>query len=191
MKTSKPLALSFLAIVLFQGLFFTTLLLFYHIITIPMPYIKPLSYDYYLWLVQQTTTPMDSFFHALAAMLNSLFQVCFITAITYILFTRDLRKAVGGKSWVFSILIGLLTYAIAFLLIRYVAEHYRLYMTMIPNQILSLMLLYYLIVIQTRKLFGKKEVEEPENDTSEIQVNTEAIEQELLSPSPADDNVIK
>ena len=155
MKRTKPLMLSFLSIILFQVLFFSTLIFLYHIIQIAPPYIKPISYEYYKQLIELPFVPQDYFFTSLVLILNSLFLVCFVSMITYILVTRELRRAVGGKNFIFSILIGLLAYVICLLLIRFVAEHYRLYMVLIPNQILSLILLYYLTVIGLRKLFGK------------------------------------
>lgn len=150
-KNNVPLLKILLAvIILFQVFFLIDLFCYYNVITINM-FFKPISYDYWNWfLIHKDELGYDSAIANITIILKYMLNFLFLYVILNILFTKEYRHAIGKRIATMLIGFAIIIYMICFFYIKYVAEHYRLFMELISTEILSLLLLCLIIIIKRR-----------------------------------------
>lgn len=130
-------------IIVFQIFLFGFIILFHNEIFFN-PSVKPISYEYWTWLTANPdviNNNLVDFVIAVYSITNFIFILGFIFVFSSKKFVHQL------KIWriLLAFLFGYITYLICTLLIRFFSPDYRLYMLFIPTEILSLLLLFFIL----------------------------------------------
>ena len=118
--------------------------LFHHDIILPPArfYIRPMTYEYWLWFLDQPWTPEDIALMSDVLVFGQVMIPVLILEHFYVLTLY--RNWIGGRriAAVYGVaaIAGVAWYCYG----RYVAEHYLLYLHLIPHTILSLALAYFI-----------------------------------------------
>lgn len=138
LKENKALLISIITIILFS-IIFVFIAIFYNDIII-IPRLKNVTREYYDWYLDRPTTQAEVLMEKATYFIKMIFSLIFALEFLYIITNEKYKKIINKRNLAISILIGFALYClIAFLNFR--AEYYRLYMTLIPLEILSLVLL--------------------------------------------------
>lgn len=141
---------SFVAIAVIQILFFVVFLCFREIILTGDPLFHPLTSEEWEWLCQRPHDYQDLQVMAIVYPLASIFStttwICCARHYIALFKSRHLRA-----SDILIPILGLALYAPLFYYIKYRAEHYYLWMGMVPAEVLSLILLCLLLSSRKRE----------------------------------------
>lgn len=128
------------SILLFQLVFLGYIICGSDVIAMPPHYLKPTSFEYWNWLVENRTS-LDSALIDSATIISIVMTFIFLLGLSYDLFINPLRPK-NKKPILISCVLGLIGYGIYFVYIRYFATHYYLPMIFIPTELLSIFALY-------------------------------------------------
>lgn len=151
-NNDKAVVISLITIILFN-IFFMIILIFHNdIIIIVNGFFKPITREYYDWFLdQRISVKNEDIISAFSDFFKLLFSSILLLEFFYIIFNEKYINVIGKKATVISLFIGFISYSLCFLFIKYKAEHYRLFMTNISTEVLSLVLLS-LIIKYKRKM---------------------------------------
>lgn len=138
LKGNKALLFTLITIILFSIIFAAITIFFNDIITLPS--LKNVSREYYDWYMDMPTSDTEILVEEVTLFVRLIFSLIYLIEVLYILTTDKYLEAINKKNLLISISIGFGTH----FFISYInsnAEHYRLFMTLIPIQIASLVLL--------------------------------------------------
>ena len=111
--------------------------------------IKPLSYEYWTWLITYSVINfklvdiVNGVYYAMTA-------VCFF-GFLLVLSSDEFAHKMKKRHILAVFLSGYMVYVICKLLIRYFSPDYRVYMILIPSEILSLRLLFFIVKALRKK----------------------------------------
>jgi hypothetical protein len=91
----------------------------------------------------------ESIIMGITGILKPMFSLILSLEFFYIIFNNKYINVIEKKNLVISLIIGCTIYCLSFLFIKYGTEHYRLFMTLISTEILSIILLN--LVLKIRK----------------------------------------
>lgn len=153
-KKDKFLMVSLISIILFN-IFFVIIATFYNdIIILVNRFFKPFTREYLDWYINKPSIKGQSFIFNITWIIKIIFSMIFFIEFFYLI-SNDKYKIIMDKKGIFiSLLIGSITYLLSFFLIRYMADHYRLFMTLISTEICSLVILS-LIIKYSKKAVSK------------------------------------
>ncbi|MEW9094629.1 MAG: hypothetical protein AB2417_06055 [Clostridiaceae bacterium] len=152
MKKDKTLMISLITIILFNIFFMTILICYNDIIILPIKFIKNVTKEYYFWYMDRPPVPNESIIMGITTIVKMIFSLILSLEFFYIIFNKKYANVIDKKNIVISIIIGFIFYCLSFLFIKYKVEHYRLFMTLISTEILSMMLLNLILKIKKEKL---------------------------------------
>lgn len=154
MKKDKALRISLISILLFNVFFIIMLIGYNDIIIIPNSFFKSITKEYYFWYMDRPLVYNESIIMGITWIVKPLFSLIFLLEFFYIIFNNKYINIFEKKNLVISLIIGCTIYCLSFLFIKYRAEHYRLFMTFISTEILSIILLNLVLKIkrETSKL---------------------------------------
>lgn len=133
-----------IAAILYQCFFIVAVIGFYHIVIIPGSLFRVLTREYLLWYMEQKpAVSYESTAIELCWIIKLLCTPIFFLAAVRILTQPEYYRCIKKRGMLFSILAGLLVYGCIFFYNKYQAEHYRLYMTLLSTEILSLIVLSF------------------------------------------------
>ena len=150
MKKDKKLTLSLYSIILFNLLFLISLIFYNDIIIIPNNFFKITSKEYWFWYLDQPPVPNEGITMFVSYSIRIMFSSMFLLQLYGILSNKMYSNLINKKSLLLSVLVGFGTYLLSFLFIKYRVEHYRLFMTLIFTEILSLILLNLVITLKKK-----------------------------------------
>lgn len=131
-----------IAAILYQCFFIVAVIGFYHIVIIPGSLFRVLTKEYLLWYMEQK--PAVSYEQTaieLCWIVKLLCTPIFLLAAVRTLTQPEYYRCIKASGMLASILTGILVYGFVFFYNKYQADHYRLYMTLLSTEILSLVLL--------------------------------------------------
>lgn len=155
MKKDKLLNISILSILLFN-IFFIIISIFYkEIIILVNRNLMNYTREYYEWLMtQRVNVKNEDIVVLLTYILQIIFTFIFFVEFYYIIINEKYKASSIKKNIIISIIIGFLVNLGIALLIKYNAEHYRLFMILIKTVISSIVLLY--LIMRIRKMQSNK-----------------------------------
>lgn len=149
-KPNRFLPLFAFSILIFQVFFLVTILFFYDVITIN-PSLKSFTREYWNWYTEiRVGVPYESTITSLAFVLKPAFSFIFIMEFLYLLADKAYRTTIGKKNFILGLVVLLVVYLLCFFWIKYQAEHYRLFMTLISTELFSLLVAYQLWQLRKR-----------------------------------------
>ncbi|WP_027623188.1 hypothetical protein [Clostridium lundense] len=149
MKKDRVLMISLISAILFSAFFIIMLICYSDIIIIPNTFFKSITKEYWFWyLDDRLPIPNESFIMGITEILKQLFSAIFLLEFIYIISDKKYINEIEKKNVVISLIIGFVIYSFSFLFIKYKAEHYRLFMTLISTEILSIILLNLILKIK-------------------------------------------
>lgn len=125
-------------IVVFQFIFLVTIICGSDIISVPPNYLKPISYEYWTWLVE-TRELYDSSLIDVAIVVKMFVTPFLLLGLCYEV-PGNLIQSQDKRRLIFSLLFGLIGYGIYFIYVRFFSVHYYLPMMLIPTELLSISL---------------------------------------------------
>lgn len=150
MVKDKNLLFTLMAIIVFNILFIIILAYYYDIITINV-FVKPPTKEYwYWWLDADQVFLNQSLIISTTSLLKLVFSLIFLLEFFYIMLEKKYKDLISKKNIVISLIVGAIVYSIIFLFIRYKAEHYRLFMTLISTEIFSIILLNLILYVNKK-----------------------------------------
>ncbi|PRR79911.1 hypothetical protein CLLI_06440 [Clostridium liquoris] len=149
MKKDKALRISLISILLFNVFFIIMLIGYNDIIIIPNSFFKSITKEYYFWYMDRPLVYNESIIMGITGILKPMFSLILSLEFFYIIFNNKYINVIEKKNLVISLIIGCTIYCLSFLFIKYGTEHYRLFMTLISTEILSIILLN--LVLKVRK----------------------------------------
>ncbi len=149
MKKDKALRISLISILLFNVFFIIMLIGYNDIIIIPNSFFKSITKEYYFWYMDRPLVYNESIIMGITGILKPMFSLILSLEFFYIIFNNKYINVIEKKNLVISLIIGCTIYCLSFLFIKYGTEHYRLFMTLISTEILSIILLN--LVLKIRK----------------------------------------
>ncbi|MBU5484418.1 hypothetical protein KQI86_08765 [Clostridium sp. MSJ-11] len=152
MKKDKTLMISLTSIILFNVFFIIILICYNDIIILPIKFIKNVTKEYYYWYMDRPPIPNESIVIGITTIVKMMFSLILSLEFFYTIFNKKYANVIDKKNIVISIIIGFTIYCLSFLFIKYKAQHYRLFMTLISTEILSMMLLNLVLKIKKEKL---------------------------------------
>lgn len=151
MKKDKALIISLISIILFNVFFIIMLIEYNDIIIIPNKFFKSITKEYWFWYVDDRIPVInESIIFGITCILKPIFSSIFLLEFFYIIFDKKYINEIGKKNVLLSLIIGFAIYCLSFLSIKYRAEHYRLFMTLISTEILSIILLNLVLKIKRK-----------------------------------------
>lgn len=148
MKKDKILMISVASIILFN-IFLLIILLFYNdIIILTSKFFKNITKEYYIWFVNRPRISTESNIISITYFIHLLFSIILLLEFVYMMLNRRYKDLIEKRYIITVIFIGIAIYLLIFLFIKYKIEHYRLFMTLIPTEILSMMLLSIIFKIK-------------------------------------------
>lgn len=146
---SKDFAFFKVLILLFQFVFIILLLFYYDIIIVVNPFFKHISEEYWIWFADERIgVKHEDLILIVSFVIKWLFSASFLLGCLKILCESAYRSQIGLQKILLCIITGGIIYIISFVLIKYFTIHYRLYMTLISTEILSLQLGYLIIFLK-------------------------------------------
>ena len=156
MKKYRLSSFYLISILLFNLLFIVVLTRYYDIIILE-PSFKPLTREYMDLIYEiSVTLPNEDFIFNPSYVSKILFSLTFLLEFFYLLSDKQYSHLVPKKNVIISVIIGAALYFVIRILIRYNAEHCRLFMSLISTEILSIIVLN--LVLNINKKLVSKEV---------------------------------
>ncbi|SNV76905.1 hypothetical protein [Clostridium cochlearium] len=155
MKKTNVLITSLISIILFNIFFIIILIYYNNIIILVNGFFKSMTKEYYLWFLSRPNISMESTMLNITEFLKMIFSLIFLIEFLYILSNEKYIKLVNKKNTLISLIIGFIIYCLSFIFIKYKAEHYRLFMTLISTEILSIILLNLVLKIKKKIAFSR------------------------------------
>lgn len=151
MKKDKALMISLISIIFFNVFFIIMLIEYNDIIVIPNKFFKSITKEYWFWYVDDRIPVInESIIFGITCILKPLLSSIFLLEFFYIIFDKKYINVIGKKNVMMCLIIGFTIYCLSFLFIKYRAEHYRLFMTLISTEILSIILLNLVLKIKRK-----------------------------------------
>lgn len=154
MKRGKFINITLISITLFTIFFLTLLVRYSDIVIMVNSFFKDFSKDYYDWFMSNTISSEESSVIDVSFIFKMVFSLVFLLEYLYFVSTKKYRQMVGDRFIVISTIIGIVVYAISFLVIKYIALHYRLYMYFISTTVLAMVLLSLIIRAKKASMKG-------------------------------------
>lgn len=155
MKKYRLSSFYLISILLFNLLFIVVLTRYYDLIILE-PFFKPLTRKYLDLLSEiKVSLPYEDFIFNLSYISKLLFPLIFLLEFFYLISDKQYSHLVPKKNVIISVIIGAALYFIIRILIRYNAEHCRLFMSLISTEILSIIVLNLVLNIN-KKLISKE-----------------------------------
>ncbi|MDU1443156.1 MAG: hypothetical protein E6916_06530 [Clostridium cochlearium] len=155
MKKTNVLITSLISIILFNIFFIIILIYYNNIIILVNGFFKSMTKEYYLWFLSRPNISMESTMLNITEFLKMIFSLIFLIEFLYIISNEKYIKLVNKKNTLISLIIGSIIYCLSFIFIKYKAEHYRLFMTLISTEILSIILLNLVLKIKKKIAFSR------------------------------------
>ncbi|GEM_PF-6407810 len=146
MKKDKALMFALISIVLFNIFFIIMLIYYKDIIIIPNNFFKSVTKEY--WYSDRPHVNNESTIMGITWILKIIFSIIFLEEFCYIISNENYINAIKKKNVVIYSIIGFAIYCLSFLFIKYKAEHYRLFMSLISTEILSTLLLILVLKVK-------------------------------------------
>lgn len=150
MQKPNVLITSLISIILFNIFFIIILIYYNNIIILVNGFFKSMTKEYYLWFLSRPNISMESTMLNITEFLKMIFSLIFLIEFLYILSNEKYIKLVNKKNTLISLIIGFIIYCLSFIFIKYKAEHYRLFMTLISTEIFSIILLNLILKIKKK-----------------------------------------
>ncbi|WP_459763392.1 hypothetical protein [Alkaliphilus crotonatoxidans] len=147
-KRDKVLMICLISIILFNCFFMIMLIYYNDIIIVANNFFKSVSKEYYLWYLERPIVDNELIIIGVTKILNIVFSVIFLLEFFYIVFSKKYINEIEKKNVILSLLIGFIIYCLSFILIKYRAEHYKLFMILIPTEIFSIILLNLILKVK-------------------------------------------
>lgn len=143
----------FLSIILFQIIFFIFIFAYYNIIIVPNSFFHFTSYN--MWNFYVTHNDKNETNIIMVSIIIKILFIC-IFAMGLAQYLLDKKNAaIFSKAFrIGAILVSLTVYLICFFYIKYQVVHYRLFMSLISVEILSILL--FLIMAKERAALNEK-----------------------------------
>lgn len=141
MKKDRTLMISLISIILFNVFFMIMLIYYSDIIIIVNKFFKSITKEYWFWYLERPDVNNETIIIGVTKLLKIIFSMIFSVEFLYIIDNKKYINVIGKKYLVISLIIGFIIYCLSFLFIKYKAEHYRLFMTLISTEIVSIVLL--------------------------------------------------
>lgn len=150
MKKDKALMFTLISIILFNIFFIIMLIYYKDIIIITNKFFKSITKEYWDWYcdMYRPTVNNESTIVDITFMLKMLFKLIFLGQFFYIIDNEKYINVIKKKNVVIYSTIGFAIYCLSFLFIKYKAEHYRLFMSLISTEILSILLLSLVLKVK-------------------------------------------
>lgn len=157
MRKDKALSISLISVILFN-IFFMIILIYYNdIIIVINKFFKSTTKEYWDWYsVVRLPVKYESIILKITYLAKPIFLLIFLLEFFYIISNDKYINVIGKRKVVVSSIIGLTIYFLSFIFIKYKVEHYRLFMTLISAELLSLVVLN---LVLTFKKEGRYPVE--------------------------------
>lgn len=140
MKNNNDLLLSLISIILFS-IIFITILIFYNDIIVLNNSMKSFTREYYDWYMDSYWNNNYANIEVTTYIIKMIFGLILLLEFSYIVSIEKYSNKIDKKNLVISIIVGILINYFISVSIQNNVEHYRLFMTIIPIQILALVLL--------------------------------------------------
>ncbi|WP_315119502.1 hypothetical protein [uncultured Clostridium sp.] len=148
MKKDKMIMISLISIILFNVFFMIILIYYNDIIIIPNNFFKQLTREYWDWYLDRAPVPNELIVMGITSILEITFSLIFLIEFLYIISNEKYINVIGKKNVVISLIIGFIINCLTSLFIKYKAEHYRLFMTLISIEVSSMVLLNLVLKIK-------------------------------------------
>ena len=133
-------------IAIFQIIFLIGVFAFHNYLLTPNPFFRTLTLEEWNWLVQQKSGPNDMEILFVFTLLRDIFFVVFIVGICQILFAKQIRLPIRTFWKIVIPVAGSIVYIPLCYYFNCQADHYRLYMMIVPVEILSLIFLCLILI---------------------------------------------
>lgn len=140
MRGNNAITISLISIILFSA-FFIFILIFYGDIVILNNAHKSFTREYFDWYLDFYGNNHISNLELITSAVKMIFTLIFTIEFVYLVSDEKYQNRIDVKNLLISIIVGLIINYLISIFIKYNAEHYRLFMTIIPTQIFSLVLL--------------------------------------------------
>jgi len=140
LKKNNAMIISLISIILFST-FFTTILIFYNDIVILNSSLKSFTREYYDWYLDSYWNNNIGLFEVITSAIRMVFGLILSLEFLYIISNEKYKDRIDKKNLVISIIGGFIFNFLISAFIKYNVEHYRLFMILIPTEILALILL--------------------------------------------------
>lgn len=140
-KKDRKLMISLISIILFNVFFMIMLICYSDIIVIVNKFLKNVTKEYWFWYLERPNVNNETIIIGVTKLLKIIFSIIFSVEFLHIIDNKKYINIIGKKNLVISLIIGFIIYCLSFLFIKYKAEHYRLFMTLISTEIASMILL--------------------------------------------------
>lgn len=149
MKKDKALMIFLIFIILFNVFFITMLICYKDIIVLPTNFsLTNVTKEYYFWYLDRPRINNESVIIGITSIVKLIFSVTFLLDFFYIISNKKYMDVIGKRNVIISIIIGFVIYCLSFILIKYKAEHYRLFMDLILTEVLSLVVLNLILTLK-------------------------------------------
>lgn len=143
----------FLSIILFQIIFFIFAFAYYNIIVVPNTFFHYTSYDMWNFYVAQNDKSETNIL-MIATIIKILFTCIFAVGLAQYLLDKKYAYMLSNAFKIGGISVSLAVYLICFFYIKYHSVHYRLFMSLISVEILSILL--FAIMVKERTALNEK-----------------------------------
>lgn len=142
MKKDKALMISLTSVILFN-IFFMIISIYYNdIIIVTNKFFKSTTKEYWDWYsVVRPTVKYESAILKITYLVKLMFSLMFLLEFFYIISNDKYINVIGKRKVLINLIIGFTSYCLSFLFIKYKVEHYRLFMSLISTELLSLVVL--------------------------------------------------
>ena len=147
MRRDKTLLISLISIILFS-IFFLIILIIYNDTILFDASLKSFTNEYWNWYLDNVK--IEGIIVELTSITKMFFSIILSLELMYIITNEKYKDIIDKKNLMMSIIIGFAINYLIVLLINYKAEHYRLFMTLISTEILSLVLLNIILNLDKR-----------------------------------------
>lgn len=147
MRKDKTLLISLISIMLFSA-FFLIILIFYNDTILFDASLKSFTKEYWNWYLDNIK--IEGIIVEITSITKMFFSIILSLELMYIITNEKYKDIIDKKNLLISIIIGFAINYLSVLLINYNAEHYRLFMTLISTEILSLVLLNIILNLNKR-----------------------------------------
>ena len=145
-KTIRTIKSYLFCIIIFQIIFLIEVFAFHDCIIAPNHFFRITTLSEWHWLLQQEPTPYGMGIILISDLLQDIFIVVFIVGIFQLFYVKQKILPIRTLWKIVIPVAGLIMYLPCFYYFKYQAEHYRLYITIIPGEILSLIFLCLILI---------------------------------------------
>ena len=164
-KTLGKPWLIWLGITLLSQIYFLIqVLFFFDVLDRPPYWVRVLTYEEWNWIVQNHGTYRDlssaelDGLERLSVVLIIFFAAVITLGYVYLLSSRGRRETVGTQFLIYGFACGILVSAACFFYNKYLAVHYRMFMSFIPIAVFSFVLMIFLLRLGYRAKHLTREV---------------------------------